>query len=199
MVYIAVVNPAILSETGMDFGAVFVATVLAASLSTLIMGVFANYPIAIAPGMGLNAYFAYSVVGQNGVGWETAMGAVLVAGLLFLLLTLTTLRESLIKAIPTSLKNGITAGIGLFIAFIGLKSAGIIVDDEVNLVGLGDLHAPVTVLSLAAHHACTHDVARTGSALFRHGVHWGRRLAIGNAPHRGTVGGSTSEPRPNVR
>ncbi|MFS8578745.1 MAG: NCS2 family permease [Novibacillus thermophilus] len=149
MVYIVVVNPAILSETGMDFGAVFVATVLAASLSTLIMGVFANYPIAIAPGMGLNAYFAYSVVGQNGVGWETAMGAVLVAGLLFLLLTLTTLRESLIKAIPTSLKNGITAGIGLFIAFIGLKSAGIIVDDEVNLVGLGDLHAPVTILSLA--------------------------------------------------
>lgn len=148
MVYIVVVNPAILSETGMDFGAVFVATVLAAALGTLIMGIFANYPIAIAPGMGLNAYFAYSVVGQNGVGWETAMGAVFVAGLLFLLLTFTPFRESLIKAIPDSLKYGITAGIGLFIAFIGLKSAGLIVGDEANLVGLGDLHAPMTVLSL---------------------------------------------------
>lgn len=148
MVYIVVVNPAILEQAGMDFGAVFVATVLAAALSTLIMGLFANYPIAIAPGMGLNAYFAFSVVGQTGASWEVAMGAVLVAGVLFLLLSLTRFREVLIKAIPDSLKYGITAGIGLFIAFIGLKSAGIIAGDEVNLVGLGDFHQPMTVLSL---------------------------------------------------
>lgn len=148
MAYIVVVNPAILSDAGMDFGAVFVATVLAATIGTLFMGIFANYPIAIAPGMGLNAYFAYSVVLQTGVSWQTAMGAVFVSGLLFLLLTFTPLREHLIRVIPPSLKYGITAGIGLFIAFIGMKSAGIIVGNEANLVGLGDLHAPVTVLSL---------------------------------------------------
>lgn len=148
MVYIVVVNPAILEQAGMDFGSVFVATVLASVISTLIMGLFANYPIAIAPGMGLNAYFAFSVVGQGKIGWETAMGAVLVAGVLFLLLSATRFREALIQAIPSSLKFGITAGIGLFIAFIGLKSAGIIVNDEVNLVGLGDFHDPMTLLSL---------------------------------------------------
>ncbi|MCS1351739.1 NCS2 family permease [Mechercharimyces sp. CAU 1602] len=148
MVYIVVVNPAILQQAGMDFGAVFVATILATVIATLIMGLFANYPIAIAPGMGLNAYFAYSVVGQSGIRWEVALGAVLVAGVLFVLLSVTSFREQLIKAIPDSLKYGITAGIGLFIAFIGLKSAGIIVGDEVNLVGLGDFHAPMTILSL---------------------------------------------------
>ncbi|WP_054951148.1 NCS2 family permease [Numidum massiliense] len=148
MAYIVVVNPAILQETGMDFGAVFVATVLTAALGTLIMGLCANYPIAIAPGMGLNAYFAYSVVGRGDVSWETAMGAVLLAGIAFLLLTFTSFREALIKAIPDSLKFGITAGIGLFIAFIGMRSAGIIVANEANLVGLGHFHEPITVLSL---------------------------------------------------
>lgn len=148
MVYIVVVNPAILEQAGMDFGSVFVATVLASVISTLMMGIFANYPIAIAPGMGLNAYFAFSVVGQSQIGWETAMGAVFVAGILFLILSVTPFREALIQAIPSSLKFGITAGIGLFIAFIGLKSAGIIVNDEVNLVGLGDFHSPMTLLSL---------------------------------------------------
>ncbi|SFS41843.1 NCS2 family permease [Marininema halotolerans] len=148
MVYIVVVNPTILGKAGMDFGAVFVATILASVISTLIMGLFANYPIAIAPGMGLNAYFAFSVVGQSKIGWETAMGAVFVAGVIFLLLSFTKFREALIHAIPSSLKYGITAGIGLFIAFIGLKSSGIIVNDEVNLVGLGDFHHPMTLLSL---------------------------------------------------
>ncbi|SDX22493.1 putative MFS transporter, AGZA family, xanthine/uracil permease [Marininema mesophilum] len=148
MVYIVVVNPSILKKAGMDFGAVFVATVLASVLSTLIMGLFANYPIAIAPGMGLNAYFAFSVVGQSKIGWETAMGAVFVAGVIFLILSFTRFREALIHAIPPSLKYGITAGIGLFIAFIGLKSAGIIVNNEVNLVGLGDFHDPMTLLSI---------------------------------------------------
>ncbi|MFO7289298.1 MAG: NCS2 family permease [Bacillota bacterium] len=149
MAYIVVVNPAILKQAGMDFGAVFVATVFASVIGTLIMGLFANYPIAIAPGMGLNAYFAFSVVGQTGVRWETALGAVLVAGVIFLLLSVTPFREGLIRAIPESLKHGITAGIGLFIAFIGLKSAGVIVGDEVNLVGFGDMHEPMTLLSLA--------------------------------------------------
>ena len=149
MVYIVVVNPSILEQAGMDIGAVFVATVFASVIGTLIMGLFANYPIAIAPGMGLNAYFAFSVVGQKGVSWETAMGAVLVAGVIFLLLSVTPFREGLIRAIPDGLKHGITAGIGLFIAFIGLKSAGLIVDDEVNLVGLGDMRDPMTLLSLA--------------------------------------------------
>ena len=148
MVYIVVVNPAILEKSGMDFGAVFVATVLASVISTLVMGIFANYPIAIAPGMGLNAYFAFSVVGHSQIGWEVAMGAVLVAGILFLALSVTRFREALIQSIPPSLKFGITAGIGLFIAFVGLKSAGIIVNDEVNLVGLGDFHSPETILSL---------------------------------------------------
>ncbi len=148
MVYIVVVNPAILEKSGMDFGAVFVATVLASVIGTLVMGIFANYPIAIAPGMGLNAYFAFSVVGHSQIGWEVAMGAVLVAGILFLARSVTRFREALIQSIPPSLKFGITAGIGLFIAFVGLKSAGIIVNDEVNLVGLGDFHSPETILSL---------------------------------------------------
>jgi AGZA family xanthine/uracil permease-like MFS transporter len=148
MVYIVVVNPAILQKAGMDFGAVFVATVLATVLSTLIMGIFANYPIAIAPGMGMNAYFAFSVVGHHGVSWQVGLGAILVAGILFLLLSVTRFREGLIQAIPDGLKHGITAGIGLFIAFIGLKSAGIIVNNDVNLVGLGDFRHPLTILSL---------------------------------------------------
>src|SRR5690606_21590408 len=149
MAYIVVVNPAILEQAGMDFGAVFVATVFASVIATLIMGLFANYPIAIAPGMGLNAYFACITVGQTGVRGEPAMAAVVVAGVIFLLLSVTPLREGLIRSIPDSLKHGITAGIGLFIAFIGLKSAGVIVGDKVNLVGLGDLHDPMTLLSLA--------------------------------------------------
>lgn len=147
MVYIVFVNPAILSSAGVPFEQVFTATIIAAVVGTLIMAIFAKYPIAIAPGMGLNAYFA-SVVGAHGVSYQIVFGAVFIAGLLFLLLTFTSLREVLIKAIPNSLKYGITSGIGLFIAFIGLKMAGIIVPDEVNMVTFGDLTNPVTVLSI---------------------------------------------------
>lgn len=150
MVYIVIVNPIILSSTGVPFETVFMATIIAAVVGTLWMGLFANYPIAIAPGMGLNAYFAFSVVGsQPGVSYQVAFGAVFIAGLLFIILSLTPFREKLIEAIPTNLKLGITAGIGLFIAFIGLRMTGIIVADKENLVGLGDLHSPAVLLALA--------------------------------------------------
>ncbi|GAB7386472.1 hypoxanthine/guanine permease PbuO [Bacillaceae bacterium] len=148
MVYIVVVNPAILSEAGMDFRAVFIATILASIVATLIMGLFANYPIAIAPGMGMNAYFAYSVVKGTGVSWEVALGTVLLAGILFILLSFTNFRHLLINAIPLNLKYGITAGIGLFISFIGLQNAGIVVDSPATLVTIGDLHQPMTLLAI---------------------------------------------------
>ncbi len=147
MVYIIVVNPAILSAAGVPFEQVFMATIISAVVGTLCMGFFANYPIAIAPGMGLNAYFA-SVVAAEGLSYQTVFGTVFVAGILFILLSLTTLRETLIKAIPSSLKYGITSGIGLFIAFNGLKMAGIVAPNEANIVGLGDLHQPMTLLTL---------------------------------------------------
>ncbi|ASS87348.1 guanine permease [Geobacillus lituanicus] len=149
MVYIIVVNPVILSDAGVPFEQAFTATVIATVVGTLWMAIFANYPIAIAPGMGLNAYFAYSVVGSHGgISYETAFSAVFVAGVLFLLLSLTPLRSKLIEVIPDSLKHGITAGIGLFIAFIGLRLTGIIQAHPQNLVALGDLHAPSAMLTL---------------------------------------------------
>ncbi|CAM3549322.1 NCS2 family permease [Marinicrinis lubricantis] len=149
MVYIVIVNPGILSDTGMDFHGVFVATILASIVATLIMGLAANYPIVIAPGMGLNAYFAYSVVGGEGVTWETALGAVFVAGVLFVALSLTSFRYMLLDAIPASLKHAITAGIGLFIMFIGLQNSGIVANSDSTLLTLGDLSKPMTLLTLA--------------------------------------------------
>lgn len=149
MVYIVVVNPVILADAGVPFEQVFTATIIATVIGTLWMAIFANYPIAIAPGMGLNAYFTYSVVGSDqGITYETAFAAVFIAGLLFLILSLTPFREKLIEAIPENLKHGITAGIGLFIAFIGLRLTKIITDHPTNLVGLGDLHSPSAVLAL---------------------------------------------------
>ncbi|WP_260284608.1 NCS2 family permease [Peribacillus aracenensis] len=148
MVYILIVNPALLSSIGIPFEQVFMATVISAVIGTLIMGLVAKYPIAIAPGMGLNAYFA-SVVGAQGLSYQTVFGTVFIAGLLFLLISVTSLRKMIIDAIPNSLKYGITSGIGLFIAFIGLKNAGIVVPNESTMVSLGDLHQPGTVLALA--------------------------------------------------
>ncbi|MGG0847519.1 NCS2 family permease [Peribacillus simplex] len=148
MVYILIVNPALLSSIGIPFEQVFMATVISAVIGTLIMGLVAKYPIAIAPGMGLNAYFA-SVVGAQGLSYQTVFGTVFIAGLLFLLISVTNLRKMIIDAIPNSLKYGITSGIGLFIAFIGLKNAGIVVSNESTMVTLGDLHQPGTVLALA--------------------------------------------------
>ncbi|SHF00053.1 putative MFS transporter, AGZA family, xanthine/uracil permease [Seinonella peptonophila] len=136
MAYIFLVNPSILSKTGMNFGAVFVATVIASIIGTLLMGLLANYPIALAPGMGLNAYFTYTVVLGMKVPWQTALGAVFISGLIFLLLTATKVREMIINAIPSGLKYSISAGIGFFIAFIGLKNAAIIVPSEATIVSL---------------------------------------------------------------
>jgi adenine/guanine/hypoxanthine permease len=148
MVYIVIVNPGILSEAGMDFHGVFIATVLASIVGTLIMGLASNYPIVIAPGMGLNAYFAYSVVGGGGVSWQVALGAVFVAGILFIALSLTSFRYMLLDAIPDSLKHAITVGIGLFITFIGLQNSKIIVDNPATLVSLGRLSEPITALTI---------------------------------------------------
>jgi AGZA family xanthine/uracil permease-like MFS transporter len=149
MVYIVVVNPIILADAGVPFDQVFTATIIATIIGTLWMALAANYPIAIAPGMGLNAYFAYSVVGANdNITYMTAFSAVFVAGIIFVLLSLTPFRKKLIEAIPSNLKSGITAGIGLFIAFIGLRLTGIITADPNNLVALGDLHSPPVVLAL---------------------------------------------------
>ncbi|WP_449290217.1 NCS2 family permease [Ornithinibacillus salinisoli] len=147
MVYIVVVNPAILSSAGVPFDQVFMATVIAAVTGTLIMALFANYPIAIAPGMGLNAYFA-SVVASQGLSYQVVFGAVFLAGILFILLSLTTLRETLIEAIPASLKYGITSGIGLFIAFVGLRNSGIVTSNPDTIVGMGDLHDPMIILTV---------------------------------------------------
>ena len=150
MVYIVVVNPIILKDAGVPFDQVFTATIIATVIGTLWMALMANYPIAIAPGMGMNAYFAYSVVGSHtDITYATAFSAVFVAGLIFIALSLTPFREKLIIAIPDNLKHGITAGIGLFIAFIGLRQTGLIADHPQNLVKLGDLHSPEAILALA--------------------------------------------------
>ena len=148
MAYIMVVNPAILSETGMDFDSVFVATILASFVACMLMGILANWPVALAPGMGLNAFFTYAVVFGMGFTWQQALAAVLCSGILFLLISISPLRAYLINAIPKSLKFGIGAGIGLFLAIIGLKNAGIVVDNPATLVGLGDLKSAPVLLAL---------------------------------------------------
>jgi AGZA family xanthine/uracil permease-like MFS transporter len=149
MAYIIFVNPSILGDAGMPKGAVFVATCLIAALGTLIMGLYANYPIAMAPGMGLNAYFAYVVVLGMGYTWQVALGAVFISGCLFLIVTVTGLRELFIQGIPQSLRTAITVGIGMFLALIALKSAGVVAASPATFVTLGDLHsAPVVLATL---------------------------------------------------
>ena len=149
MAYIIIVNPIILADAGVPFDQVFLATIIAAAVGTLWMALFANYPIAIAPGMGLNAYFTSVVLASDGqLDYMTAFSAVFIAGILFVILSLTPFREKLIKSIPENLKHGITAGIGLFIAFIGLKLSKIVTSHETNLVQLGDLTSPPVLLAL---------------------------------------------------
>jgi len=151
MAYITVVNPGILSTegTGMEFGAVFTATIIAAVVGTLIMGLWANWPIALAPGMGLNAFFTFGVVFGMGYTYQQALAAVLVAGLVFIGLSVTPARKWIINSIPRSMKLGVGAGIGLFLAIIGLKNAGIVVDNPATLVGLGDISSwPVLLTGL---------------------------------------------------
>ena len=148
MAYILFVNPDILSASGMDKDAVYVATALAAVIGTLVMGLYAKYPIALAPGMGLNAFFAFTVVGDYGIPWQTALSGVLVSGLIFIVLTLSGVREAIINAIPKNLKLAVGSGIGLFIAFLGFQNAGIIVDDPATLVALGDFSNGNTALAI---------------------------------------------------
>lgn len=148
MAYIIFVNPAILSQTGMPIAAVTAATCLCAALGSILMGVIARYPIALAPGMGLNAYFTYTVCLKMHVPWQTALGAVFLSGAIFLLLTFGGVRQLLVEAIPRELHAAVAGGIGLFIAFIGLTQAGIIARDANTAVTLGNLHSPDTVLAL---------------------------------------------------
>ena len=148
MAYIMALNPIILSDAGMDFGAVFAATALAAAIGSAIMGLWGKLPIAQAPGMGLNAFFAYTVVLGLGIPWETALAGTFVSGIVFLLLAVTGLRRLVINAIPVPLKLAVGAGIGLFIAFIGLKEGGVIVNDDTVLVALGDLGSTKVQLAL---------------------------------------------------
>lgn len=148
MAYIIFVNPSLLAMAGMDYGAVFVATCLAAAIGSLIMGLWANYPIALAPGMGLNAFFTFTVVLELGYSWESALGAVFFSGVIFTILSIFKVREWIINSIPLSLRLGIAAGIGLFLAMIALKSAGIVVDSPATLVTLGDLSDPKVLLAI---------------------------------------------------
>lgn len=148
MAYILAVNPLILSETGMDPGGVFTATALAATIATLIMALYAKYPFGLAPGMGLNAFFTYSVVMRMGKSWEFALTAVLIEGIIFVLLSFINVREAIFNSIPVNLKNAVSAGIGLFVAFIGLAGSGIIVAGSGTLLGLGDLTSGAPVVCI---------------------------------------------------
>jgi AGZA family xanthine/uracil permease-like MFS transporter len=149
MAYVVVVNPRILAEGGMPVEGVLFATCISAALATLMMGLWANYPIALAPGMSLNAYFTYSIVMGRGVPWQTALGVVFLSGLLFLLLTLTNVREHIVNGIPDCLKHGTAAGIGLFIAFVGLRNAKIIVANPATFVAFGKTSDPEVLLAAA--------------------------------------------------
>ena len=147
MAYIVFVNPQIMALTGMDQGAVFVGTCIAAALACLLMGLFANWPIGLAPGMGLNAFFTFTVVGELGYSWEVALGSVFLAGILFFLMSITRLRSWMIDSIPLNLRIAMGAGVGLFIGFIGLKSGGIIVSNDATFLKLGDLSNQETLLA----------------------------------------------------
>ncbi|NMV37929.1 NCS2 family permease [Ralstonia insidiosa] len=148
MAYIIFVNPNILADAGMPHDAVFVATCIAAAIGTMIMGMYANYPIAMAPGMGLNAYFAYAVVKGMGFTWQAALGAVFISGCLFLLVSVFRIREMIVNGIPHSIRVAITAGIGLFLGIVSLRGAGLIVGNPATLVSLGDVHQPSVILAV---------------------------------------------------
>ena len=148
MSYIVFINPAILGTTGMDPGAVFVATCLAAAIGSAVIGLAANYPVGMAPGMGLNAFFAFTVVGAAGLPWQQALAAVLISGIVFLLLSLTGARRWLVDGIPASLRSAIVAGIGLFLAIIALQKSGVVVGDPDTLVKLGPMDSAPPLLAL---------------------------------------------------
>jgi len=148
MAYIVVVNPAILHDTGMPLAAITVATCLAAAFGSILMGFAANYPIALAPGMGLNAYFTYTVVKGMNVPWQVALGAVFISGCIFLLLTLLGVRQMILAAIPVELYAAVSGGIGLFIAFIGLRNSGLVVANPATLVSIGNLKSPSAIVAV---------------------------------------------------
>lgn len=148
MSYILAVNPGMLSEAGMDQGAVFTATILASALGTILMALLANYPFALSAGMGLNAYFTYTVVLNMGHDWTYALTAVFIEGIIFILMSIFNIREAIFRAIPTTLKKGVSVGIGLFITLIGLVNAGIIIDNPATLISIGDLTAPPALVAI---------------------------------------------------
>ena len=148
MAYIIFVNPQMMAVSGMDIGASFVGTCIAASIACIAMGVYANWPVGLAPGMGLNAFFTYTVVGEMGYSWEVALGAVFLAGILFFIMSVTPLRQWMLESIPFNLRIAMGAGVGLFIGIIGLKSGGIITSNEATLLSMGDLTKPETILAM---------------------------------------------------
>ena len=147
MAYIIFVNPQMMTQSGMDHGAIFVGTCLAAAFACLFMGLYANWPVGLAPGMGLNAFFTYTVVGEMGYSWEVALGAVFIAGILFFIMSITPLRRWMLDSIPLNLRIAMGAGVGLFIGFIGLKNGGIIVANGATFLSLGDFTNPGTLLA----------------------------------------------------
>jgi AGZA family xanthine/uracil permease-like MFS transporter len=163
MAYIIFVNPQILSDAGIPAEAAFGATIYASVIATTLMGLWANFPVATAPGMGLNAFFAYTVVQGQGLSWQTALGAVFISGIAFFILTVTGIRELMIDGVPSVLRSAIAVGIGLFIAFIGLKNAGIVVADETNFVALGELVSAGPLLALLGLLLASFLLARMSS------------------------------------
>ncbi len=170
MAYIAFVNPSILSQTGMPVAAVAAATCLSAAVGSLLMGILARYPIALAPGMGLNAYFTYSVVKGMGVPWQVALGAVFISGVVFLLLTAVGVRQLILEAIPHELYASVAVGVGLFISLLGLRDAGIVVPSEATMVTIGNLRDPKTLLAMAGIVAVAALLARGFKAAILIGV-----------------------------
>jgi len=190
MAYIIFVNPAILSKTGMDFGAVMMATVIAAGFSTIFMGLFANYPFALAPGMGLNAYFAFTVVGQMGYSWQTALGAVFISGIIFLILTVARIREVIVYSIPESLKLATAGGIGLFIALIGLKEVGIVDKHPATFVTLGNMTTSSVIMTILGIIIIGALIARKlkGAILIGILIIWIIGLLAGLSEFKGIIG-----------
>ncbi|WP_278959586.1 NCS2 family permease [Aquipseudomonas alcaligenes] len=189
MAYILFVNPAILGETGMDKGAIFVATCLAAAIGSALMGLIANYPIALAPGMGLNAFFTYTVVLHMGHTWQVALGAVFISATLFFLLSIFRIRGWIVNSIPLPLRSAIAAGIGLFLALIALKEAGLVVDNPATLVGLGDLHSPGPLLAVLGFFLIVALEARrvTGAVMIGILVVTAIAIGLGVTPFGGIV------------
>ncbi|KAB0547816.1 NCS2 family permease [Pseudomonas argentinensis] len=189
MAYILFVNPSILGETGMDKGAVFVATCLAAAFGSAVMGLIANYPIALAPGMGLNAFFTYTVVMGMGHTWQVALGAVFLSACLFFLLSIFKIRERIINSIPLELRSAIAAGIGLFLALIALQNAGIVAANPATMVGLGDLSSPAALLAILGFFLIIGMEALriTGAVLISILVVTGLSIALGVSEFGGVV------------